>query len=348
MSLACFNTLVGLSKGTYPCFTDSVPDGYATSDSGYHLTDTDYGLSVIDQCSIQGWTLLQAARSQAIAEIQSDLRAALREKYDGGVSPFSGVVGQITSSGTQSTSKTHIGQRLRAVQKKGAKFVLKKIYLGLNTAGTYTVQIRSNDPLMTAIPDISITVTANSFNAHTLSTPIDLPLFSRACSDRYIEYYITIARGAATPLNNKITCCGARPGWMNHFLVSGFDADDNEATNGGFSSMGYGIAFDGYMACEDLDWICEIKELNGYYVIDVVARALQQRGAAIAISALIDTLQVSPCSGYQIENLNSRRTYLNKRSSDNIAWIVQNIPSGATDCFVCKPEKMFHKSSQLV
>lgn len=348
MSVACFNTLIGLSKTAYECFNDDIPGDFDTSDSGYHLTDPDYGLTVIEQCSINGWTLLQSAKEQAIREIKSDLRAGLRDKYDGGVSPFSGVIAQLTSNGTQSVSKDYLGLRIRATQKKGVRIVLKKLYMGLNLSGSYSVQITSNDPLFVSPAAIAVTYTAGSFQANDITPVIELPLFSRSCSDRYLEYYITFERNGASPLNNKITCCGSKPGWMSHFNTSGFEASDNIATDGNFSTAGYGLAIDAYLSCDELDWICELEELNGYFLKDVIARASQQRGAAIAISGLIDTLQVSPCSGYQLENLNARRAYLNKRSAENIAWIIQNVPTGVTDCFTCKPEKMFHRSQTLV
>ena len=347
MSLACFDTLIGLSKVDYTCFSDDTPPGFDTSDSGYHLTDTDYGLTVIEQCAIAGWGILSAAKEQAILEVQSDLRAALRGKYEGGISPYSGLIGQITSSGVLGVSNQFLGLRIRTKNQKGAKLVIKKLYVGLNLSGTYSVTITSNDPLFVSPAATSVVYTAGTFNAVTLASQIELPLFSRSCNDQYLEYYISFDRGTAVPLNNKLTCCGAQPGWMKHIAVSGYQATDNIATGGNFSSVGYGLAIDAYMACEELDWICELEELNGYYLKDVLARATQQRGAAIAISALIDSLQVNPCTGYQLENLNAKRSYLNQRSADNIAWISQNMPSGVTDCFSCKPKSVFHRSNQI-
>lgn len=348
MSLACFDTLVGLSKTDYTCFTDDAPDGYDDSDSGYHLTDTDYGLTIAGQCQVAGWTMLEAARTQAILEIKSDLRAALREKYDGGISPFSGIIAQLSSTGSASVNKDFLGLRIRTKNQKGAKLVLKKIYLAISAAGDYDVTITSNDPLWTTLTETITIATPNTMTALTLGTVIDLPLFSRTCEELYLEYYITYDRAGATPRNNNVTCCGKKPGWMSHMTVSGMQATDNEATDGSYSSAAYGMALDAYMACEELDWICEAQELNGFHLKDVVARAIQFRGAAIAISSLIDTLLVSPCTGYQIESLSSRRQYLNTKSADYVAWVAQNVPNGVTDCFVCKPEKVFHRSPSLV
>ena len=349
MSLACFDTLIGLSKVDYPCFNDAAPAGYSTSSSGYHLTDTDHGLSIIEACAFNGWALLQSAKAQAILETKSELRAALRNRYDGAITPFSGVIAQLTKTGYQASSKSFLGLRIRTKNQKGAKLVIKKLYLGMSVAGNYTVTVTSNDPLFVSPAPVVVTIAAaNTMTEKVLTTQIELPLFSRTCEGTYLEYYLSFARNGALPVNNKITCCGAAPGWMKHLTVSGFEAADNIATDGAFSSMAYGMAIDSYLACEELDWLCEAEELNAYHVKDVIARAQQMRGAAIAISGLIDEFSVTPCTGYQLDNLNSRRTALNMRSSELLTWISQNVPYGVTDCFICKPDGSFNRSKTLV
>lgn len=349
MSLACFDTLVGLSKTAYSCFTDEQPDEFDTSDSGYHLTDTDYGLTVVDQCAVAGWTLLQSALDQAVMEAKTDLRAKLREKYDSRLTPFAGNIGKLTKTGALSISEDYIGVRIRVKRQiRGAKWVFRKIYLGLNTSGAKNVTITSNDPLFVSPSAVSVTAVANQFAS--AATVIELPLWSEAEYDagEYLEYYITIPRGSVQPLNNTLNCCGSQPGWMQYFWVDGMASDDNIGTGGTFGIQANGVVLDGYLACEELDWLCTAEQLGAYHAKDVLARTIQFRGAAIAISALIDTLQVSPCTGYQFENLNSRRAYLNQRYADNVQWIANNVPAGTTDCFTCKPSQMQRRAKLLV
>lgn len=349
MALTCLDTLVGLSSTEYACFTDTVPDDFDTSDSGYYLTDVDYGLTVSEQCALAGWTMLSNALTQAIAETKTDLRAKLREKFAGRVSPFSGQIGKLKSTGSLSLSKDYIGIRIRVKRQiRGAKWVFKKIYLGLNTSGAKSVTVTSNDPLFTAPTPVSVTAVANQFaNAE---TSIELPLWSRAEFDagEYLEYYLTIPRGSVQPLNNTLNCCGSTPGWMGYFWTEGMAADDDEGTGATYGLNANGMVLDGYLTCEELDWLCDAEELGGYYTTDVLARTIQFRGAAIAISALLDTLQVSPCTGYQFENLNAKRNYLNQRYAENVQWIANNIPPGVTDCFTCKPEQMQRRAKLLV
>lgn len=349
MALTCLDTLVGLSKIEYACFTDAVPDTFDTSDSGYHLTDTDYGLTVVDQCSLSGWTLLSSALEQAVLEFKTDLRAKLRERFDSRLYPFRGEIGKRKSTGTTTVTKDYIGVRLRVKQQiKGAKFVFKRIYVGLNTSDDFDITVTSNDPGFSAPADATITTTANSFASAVVTWELPLWSYSELDSAEHLEYYITIPRASAQPLNNTFSCCGTTPAWMQYFWVDGMAATDNEGTGGTFGIQVNGFVLDGYLSCEELDWLCEAEELNGYAVLDVAARAIQFRGAALAISGLLDTIQVNPCSGYQFENLNTRRAYLNKRYADYIDWLTDNMPTGVTDCFTCKPEKKFTRAKLLV
>jgi len=349
MSLACFDTLVGLSKTAYACFTDAEPGDYDTSDSGYHLTDTDYGLTVAQQCSLQGWTMLQAALEQAIRETKTGLRAKLREKYDSRLTAFSGNIGKLTKTGALSLSKDYIGVRVQVKQQiRGAKWVFRKIYLGLNTSGANNVTITSNDPLFVSPAAVAVTAVANQFAS--ADTAIELPLWSEAEFDagEYLEYYITIPRGSSQPLNNTLNCCGSKPGWMQYFWVDGMAANDNIGAGGLFGTQANGFVLDGYLACEELDWLCTAEQLGAYHAKDVLARTIQFRGAAVAISALIDTLQVSPCTGYQLENLIAKRNFLNSRYADNVQWIANNVPAGTTDCFTCKPAQTQRRAKLLI
>ena len=349
MSLACFDTLVGLSATEYECFEGDAPEGYADSDSGYYLTDTDYGLTVVEQCTIDGWTILQNALAQSIQETKTELRALLRGRYDGAIKPFSGLIGQMKANASQSVQEDIIGLRLRVKEQRGAKLVIKKIYLGLNTAGTYPVKITSNDPLFTSPADTNVTiVTPNTFTG-SADVSLEIPFWSDSNPYDYLEYYISTNRNGALPRNNSFKCCGNAPAWMAHLAASGFEADtQTPSESGSFSSLAMGFVLDAYLTCEELDWLCETHEMNGFYAKDVLARTIQFRGAALAISALLDNLQVNPCTGYQFDNLNTKRNWLNQRWAENLTWLSANVPTGATNCFKCKPDKTFQRGRTLV
>ena len=191
MSLACLDTLIGLSATSHACFTDAEPDDYDTSGSGYFLTDPDYGLTAMDGASVAGWTVLQQAREQAVREFKADLLALLRSKYDMAAAPFSGYFGKLKYTATKTVSSDFLGLRIRSKRQKGMKLILTKCLLGLDTSETYTVTVTSNDPLFSAPDDLTVTHTTGSFNGTDWpDSGIELPLWSDSLDCDYLEYYI--------------------------------------------------------------------------------------------------------------------------------------------------------------
>lgn len=348
MALDCLETLVGLSATTHDCFTGDAPAGYDTSDSGYYLTDQDFGLTVMDGSSLDGWTILSNARTQAIREFKSDLRALLRTRFDESAR-FRGVIGKLKFTASKEVGGAYIGHRYRFRRLRGMYLVLEKAWLGLNNSDNYTVTVKSNDPEFSEPPGLSISTTANQFTAAEWpSGGIYLPLWSDYVDTDYIEYYIAVQIDSARPLNNKLYCCGG-PEWTGQFEASGFYADSaSPETTGSFSSEGNGLAIKAHVECATLDWLCELTELNSYDLRDVAARCIQQRGAAIVAATLIETPTVGVGMGFDAPMLTDRRNFLNDRYSNNVKWISENVPIGVLSCFKCKDAKALKQHKILV
>ncbi len=351
MSLACLDTLVGLSPDEHACWTTDPPSGYGTSGSGYYLTDQDYGVTVMDGSEVDGWGILTAAREQAVREVKTDLLALIMARFDSALYPFNGWVGKLKHTGTNSAADgAYIGLRIRARRQKGVVLVLDEVRLGLDTAGPHSVTVASNDPLFVAPAALSVAHSANAFEGDSWpSGGVSLPLWTETDETDWIEYYVAIERGSAAALNNKLWCCAAAPEWRGHFEVAGFSADSAAPeTAGAFSSMGNGMAIKAHLTCQNLDWLCELEQLNGYYLSDVLARAIQQRAAAIVCAALLETPGIAVGSGFNAKVLIDRRNFLNPKSAEKLQWIAENLPAkGVTDCFKCKPSKLFHTSKIL-
>lgn len=348
-ALDCLDTLIGLAPESISCFDDPEPEGFATSDSGYYIVDSEFGLRIIEACTIEGWTILERARAKGLLQFKTDLSAALRTRYGSAISPFSGLIGKIEGTAPRAAPNARVGLRHRIRRMvKGGKIVLKKAYLGLDTSGTYAVKVTSNDPLFTEPTPVDVTAVANTYGAGTSLALIELPMWSASCPDNYLEYYISIPLSGAQPLNNKLTCCGNSPGWMQHMDVSGFNTDSDTPTTGNFTSAAFGMVLDAYLSCGELDWLCGLQEINGYYAQSVVARTLQFAAAASAIDELINTYKINVCTHYNQDEINSRRNWLVKQYSANIEWLAANVPQGATGCFNCHPSKAFHRSAQII
>lgn len=351
MALECLETLVGLAQDAPGCFSDPEPDGFDTSDSGYYILDSEAGLNIIESCELEGWTLLERARTKGILQLKTDLGAALRTRYGSAVSPFSGKVGKLESTGTVSASFDRAGLRLRVKRMvKGGKIVLKKAFIGVNTTGTYPLSVTSNDPLFTGPTPVNVSATANQFGSGTALGLIELPMWSDSCPDDYLEYFISFDLDGALPLNNTLGCgCGkSSNAWSEHLDASGFNSDSDTPTSGTFSTKAYGLVLDLYLSCGELDWICELTESGGDYALQVTARTLQFAQQVAAIDELINSGKINICTSYNQEEMNSRRNYLAKAYANNVQWLAANVPPGATGCFACKPAKAFHKTAQLV
>lgn len=352
MALECLETLVGLAPTAPTCFVDPQPDGFDTSTSGYYILDPELGGNIINACNVEGWAVLARSRAKGILQFKTDLSAALRERFGSAISPFSGKVGELKSTGTKSVTKDYAGHRIRIrKQIKGGKIILKTAFLGVNTSGTYAVTVTSNDPLYTSPTAVNVSATANTFGTTgTTLGLIELPMWSDSCPYDYLEYYISYPLASATPLNNKISCgCGGNTEiWKKHLDISGFESDSQTPITGNFTSAAFGLVLDLYLSCGELDWICELAETGGDYMLRVIARTLQFAQEIPMIDELVMTYKVNVCTHYNEAEFMARRNYLIKSYANNIAFIAANVPDGATGCFACHPKKAFHRTAQLV
>lgn len=352
-ALDCLTTMVGLAPSDISCFSDPAPDGFATSTSGHYIVDPEFGLKVIEACEVEGWAVLARARAKGILQLKTDLSAALRSRYGSAISPFSGKIAELKSTGTRSASNDYAGQRYRVRRQiKGGKIVLKTAFLGVNTSGNYSLSITSNDPLFVSPTPVVVAATANTFGTagQTLALT-ELPMWSDSCPYDYLEYYISFPLASALPLNNKISCgCGgSKEEWTKHLEVSGFNLDtQTPSTGGSFTSAAMGIVIDAYLSCGELDWLCELSEWGGDSMARVVARTLQFAQAIAAIDELALTYKLNVCTHYNQAELMSRRNWLAESYVNNVKYIAANVPKGATGCFNCHPSKSFHRTPQLV
>src|SRR3990167_8438397 len=110
--LDCLQNLVGLTDKQCDCFEGSKPtdfDALNESETGYYLTDGDYGMPLLDavfsaiDCGDGDnlWDVLIEARTSAINSVYTDLQSALLQFYDKTIQPFTGLVGQRRATSTK-------------------------------------------------------------------------------------------------------------------------------------------------------------------------------------------------------------------------------------------------------
>ena len=365
--LDCLTNLVGLTDKDCACYSGSEPDGFDTlndSESGYYLTDEDYGLPVLDSiyaaidCGDANnvFTVLQRARAAALNAVYTDLQAAMLQFWDKSVRPFSGLVGQRRSSSSRTPSATTVGQLWKPQPIKDASFMLTGIWIGVTQAGAVEITVSSNDPDFTEVSQTFTVTQAGKFQHFDFTAPIELPLYSKntengnccgSCGLRYTISYVP-ASGMKF-LDNKYSCCGGHnTEWKQYINAQGFETndlqtflDDCTAAN---NSMAQGLCLEGYLACDNLQWLCELQELNGKDLRDVLARAIQFRATVFIAQHILDSAEINQWTTLNREALYGKRNHAQKRFDEYMLWIAENVPVGMTGCYKCKPSKIQRRS----
>lgn len=349
----CLDALVGLSANDSTCFETGRPSEYNTSESGYYITDADYGFPMLEALEeakntddANVWDVLQKALDGAILQFRTDFAAKIRDIHSTRVKTFNGVLGELKSNSTFNPSKSNIGVSLIPQHIKDGQFIITGIWVGLDSTETFDLVFLSTDPTYTQA-NVSVNSNAGQFVKTDLSSsPITLDFQSDLVSE--LEYFIGYALpSGAKPLYNKFWCgCGStKPLWMNHIKAQGFQSDQlTDADDiSGSSQTPFGLALEGYFACNELNWLCELDKVAGYPVKQVIARAIQTNAAAIAIS---EALKPNRISKFNTVFANSLQGKYNERKTaymDYLDWLVINFPKEATGCLECKSAKSFRK-----
>lgn len=352
----CLLTLVGLSQDDCACFETGRPVDYNTSGSGYFVTDADYGfpmLEALDQsgdCSGIGvWDILTSARDQAILQFRADFTAKIREKYNRRVRTWKGTIGKLSHRSSVTGLSNFAGHVYRPQPIRDGKLVLTGAWLGLTTTeASVTLNISSNDPTFTPVTR-TLTTTANTFKQTTFAAgqEVDLPFFSDKVDE--LEYYIYYDTSGLTPLQSNFYCCGGPKEYSKHLRYGGFTVDTVDDDNVGLGANAtYGLALDGYFACNELDWLCDLDALAGYEVASVIARAIQSNAAAIAASEVVNSSRINRYTTWSNDTIAARYTGLKENYENNLTWLVENFPQEASDCFECKSARNYQRRQILV
>lgn len=352
----CLDGLVGLSQDDCDCFETGRPVDYNSSESGFFLTDPEYGFPMVEALDTSGdcagygvWDILTNSRDQAILQFRTDFLAKIRERYNRRVRTWKGTIGKLTHKTTSTGLRTYAGHVYRPESLKDGKLVITAAWLGLTTTeASVTLNVESNDPTFTAITK-TLSSTAGQFNQNAFAAgqEITLPFYSDKVDT--LEYYLYFTTAGLVPLQNNFYCCGGPGEYSKHLRHGGFTNDIiNDETVSMGANVGYGLSFDGYFACNELEWLCDLDALAGYEVKSVIARAIQANGAAIAASEVISSSRVNKYTTWDSETITGRYTGLKESYNGYLTWLVENFPQQASDCFQCKSATRYQKRQILV
>lgn len=354
MAITCLDTLVGLTDLDCNCIS-GIPSDAGTSDSGYYLTDRDYGIPFLPalaanvECGEGSlWDVLEKARTSAIGSINTDLPALLKKHYDKVILPYSGQVGMDKFSSERVLTTEYAGQQIWSRRRiKDAYFVVTGITTIWNQTLTgQTITITSNNPDFDD-QTLEVDSSAGARQANSLDEEdyIYLPLYSEVCYEARYSFSYELS-GGLQPYDNIYYCCSYRPPWKSHIGAGGFNLDDVSDVNDSCysSNAANGLIIHGFFKCDNLAWICNLKELDGYDFLDVLARTIQFRAGVELATAIIDSSQINYWTTLTATQLMGKRNHYWKRYNDNLLWMVQNLPQRSTGCYQCS-KPMIRKGS---
>lgn len=337
MKVDCLDTLVGLSDRTCECLSGGEPMDFNVSESGYYITDTEYGFPILDSvfanldCSqTTVWDELEKVRMEAIRDFQGELLARLTATKVSKLPHWKGLIGKTDGNFTYNPGVVGIQLRPR-FRMKEAKFVVTAVYTSLETPGNYSVEITCNNPNFISVTQ-SITQTNQSWQRTELDTPVNIDFY--AINEESLRYNIALDTGGVKGRNNRAWCC-QKPGWMNFFDWGGFALQEHSTEANYCNNTFGGIAVEGYFDCNPLAWLCELEELNGFSFRDAVARCLQFKAAYKMISKILESGRVNYWTVLQPDNLVTKRQRLADLYNEYLTWIVSNLPGTISGCFGC-------------
>lgn len=340
MALDCLDGLVGLANRDCPCVSGGQPSGWNDSETGYYLDDREYGFPVksaqyanLDCGEDSIWDTLAEARTQAVRDVKNDLLQALESTRESKVMNWRGLIGKAEGTGSYVTGNTYAGIQIRPrLRLKDAYFVVKALWINIDATKSVMVGIASNDPTQSTYTQ-SASCAANTWTRVELTTVQSLPLYSINQSD--LRYHVYYEPDGARGRYNRLWCC-SKPPWMEHLDAGAFNqaalpVDDTIPT--GTDCVGFAI--EGYFTCNKLDWICDLEEMNGLNIRDLIGRMIQFKGAIHLITGVLRSDKVNKYTLLDQEGLYRQRSHLQKLYGEYALWVAQNLPGGVTSCWGC-------------
>lgn len=349
MSLECLNGLVGLSDRNCSCWEAERPTDYNQSETGYYVTDPEWGFPLLEgafagaDCSEGSvWDMLLKARNKAIRDFQTDLQAALYTERATRYSVFSGLIGQDISSTTRNLNGTYQGILIVPKSVKGGVLKITKIGLDINQTTTVTVQIYSSQDTSSPIFSLPCNAVANKLTWTEIPIPVELALYSEETSE--LRYYMVYESPTFSPNNNKLTCCGRKQGWAQYLAVGGYNADNLKGETG--DTFSNGIVLQSHLSCDQVAWLCDMDEVEGYNVKSVIGRAIQMKAAVKVISQILRSANINLFTMSNREGMYADKKRLQKAYENQVIWLAENVPAGVSDCFMC--DKNIRRKSILI
>lgn len=344
--LSCLENIIGLAPSECDC-DGTPPAGFDASDSGYYLTDVEYGFPVrfaaaaLADCSESDiWDALSNARSEAIRDVEQDIENELMVSREGTFKAWRGVIGETSSNRRGTTGRAYAGVQIKPKRRDiDRSFVITALWAGFTSTGTIDVEISSNAQSFTPV-QLTLNTTANRFTRNALQTPVVLDLYS--LEQPGLSYAITYdAPGREAMDNSKHCSCGSLPAWVKDVDVTGFASDELLSQTGAHydprlcNARMWGIAVEGYFACQDIAFLCRLDELGQANIKSLLGRAVSYKAALKLMLKADKSPVVNQFTLLGAEERAARMQMYSEAYAEILKFITRNAPTGASSCWGC-------------
>jgi hypothetical protein len=348
--MECLDNIIGLSETTCPCFDDNKPSDYNESKSGIYLDQLD-GFNIelagaADDCARDGiWARMERAVRNAKFDYKNNLLGCIGTNFKPRIEPLSIQLGQSTFKGSANITNNYAGVKIMPLQIKGGVIIIKQIGVLVNASVPVTVKVFSNvhdnntnSTLVFQSPPIN--ATADTLTWATLSTPLELPMWSYSANIRYWVVYDL--DGTYQPKNNKggCGCAGVQKPYLRWMDIAGAKGDDANNPES-FNSTEYfnGIVLDVQIKCKASEIICNSeKELDfeddGYAMN--IAYAIRFRAAAKLYEEILNTGVINRYMLLNREYVEAKIKEWNGEYMNWVNYLCANTNLSTNDCLVCR------------
>jgi hypothetical protein len=201
----CFENIIGLSRTPCPCTADDIPADADVSASGLYLDETPHlnlqqVQSSMDSCH-ELWTMMDRARSTAVADMQSETIACIRAGAKVARKANTSIIGEWDESTRKITeTTTYVGMMVKAAQIRGGTMTLKRIGLKVDTTGPIQVGVYSLEGLVQLY---TVDAVADTLTWYTLPAALELPMDPDGSLNQ--RYWLLWEDGSPTTMRSTLT-----------------------------------------------------------------------------------------------------------------------------------------------
>ncbi len=349
--LDCTATLIGITDKDCACLAANRPTGWNVSSSGLYLTDERIAppllssvYNSLDCGDGDFWPAMTKILKKARQQVEDDLQIALATFKASGLAAFNGTIAKREATNARTVTATKAGVQLRPFKRKDASFVLTAIHTGFDSAATFPVTIESDNPEFTT-QTLSVESVAGEWKRNQLLTPVTMPFHSKQMFvDNYgnhLKYNVTYTPNTARrPFANTFYCCSYKPSYMNFTEVGGIETKAYKVQSRFCGGSAMGLVLEGYVTCDNLQWVCELTQLGGLQFKPLIAKAIQYQGVIAMIGHILKTENSNIYTAMTGEALTNRAIALSEEYQNDIDWIAQKLPPQYTGCYKCNPSNI--------